>query len=228
MICLLRLKWGKMRMSSEKQIEEMANDINLHCVDLSDNYCGSTNCTSCLARALHKAGYRKQSEGENISQMHPSDEFICEKCGLIIRDCCRYEIDEDDGDEICYEFPYRFCPRCGMKVKDGTEIVYTPVADVVPRSELENLKYTLLGVMHSVDKWLDGDELEQDEVNRAATMREKTLRIVENVRGEAAKEILKKVDDVLWKHKLSGHINIDSIHNDIEKLKKEYTKGGEG
>lgn len=103
-----------------------------------------------------------------------------------------------------------------------------PTADVVPRSELENLKYTLLGVMHSVDKWLDGDELEQDEVNRAATMREKTLRIVENVRGEAAKEILKKVDDVLWKHKLSGHINIDSIHNDIEKLKKEYTKGGEG
>lgn len=58
-----------------------------------------------------------KSEGENISQMHPSDEFICEKCGLIIRECCRYEIDEDDGDEICYEFPYRFCPRCGMKVK---------------------------------------------------------------------------------------------------------------
>ena len=64
-------------------------------------------------------GYRKQIDGENISQMHPSDEFICEKCGLIIRDCCRYEIDEDDGDEICYEFPYQFCPRCGMKVKGG-------------------------------------------------------------------------------------------------------------
>ena len=34
--------------------------------------------------------------------------------------------------------------------------------------------------MHSVDKWLDGKELEQDEVNRAATMREKTLRIIES------------------------------------------------
>lgn len=66
---------------------------------------------------LSSEGYRKQSEGENISQMHPSDEFICEKCGIIIRDCFRYEIDEDEGDEICYEFPYRFCPRCGMKVK---------------------------------------------------------------------------------------------------------------
>lgn len=47
------------------------------------------------------------------------------------------------------------------------------------QEEIENLTYTLLGVMHSVDKWLDGTELEQDEVNRAATMREKTLRIVE-------------------------------------------------
>lgn len=37
----------------------------------------------------------------------------------------------------------------------------------------------ILGIMHSVDKWLDGKELEQDEVNRAATMREKTLQIVE-------------------------------------------------
>lgn len=45
---------------------------------------------------------------------------------------------------------------------------------------LEQQAYIILGVMHSVDKWLDGKELEQDEVNRAATMREKTLRIIEN------------------------------------------------
>ncbi len=45
---------------------------------------------------------------------------------------------------------------------------------------LEHQAYIILGVMHSVDKWLDGKELEQDEVNRAATMREKTLRIIES------------------------------------------------
>lgn len=45
--------------------------------------------------------------------------------------------------------------------------------------ELNKKEYLILGIMHSVDKWLDGKELEQDEVNRAATMREKTLRIVE-------------------------------------------------
>lgn len=45
---------------------------------------------------------------------------------------------------------------------------------------LDNQAYIILGVMHSVDKWLDGEELEQDEVNRAATMREKVLRIIES------------------------------------------------
>ncbi len=44
---------------------------------------------------------------------------------------------------------------------------------------IDELEYILAGVMHSVDKWLEGDEFEQDEVNRAATMREKVLRIIE-------------------------------------------------
>lgn len=52
------------------------------------------------------------------------------------------------------------------------------------QTELRNAEYTLLGVMHSVDKWLDGKELQQDEVNRAVTMREKTLRIVEKLEAE--------------------------------------------
>ena len=52
------------------------------------------------------------------------------------------------------------------------------------RAEIRRLEYTLLGVMHSVDKWLEGDELKQDEVNRAITMREKTLHIVESLQAE--------------------------------------------
>lgn len=52
------------------------------------------------------------------------------------------------------------------------------------QAEKDDLFYKLVGVMHSVDKWLDGDELKQDEVNRAATMREKTLQIVESLQAE--------------------------------------------
>lgn len=58
------------------------------------------------------------------------------------------------------------------------------------KSEVNDLEYKLTGVMHSVDKWLDGDELNQDEVNRAITMREKTLRIVEQAKQEVAREML--------------------------------------
>lgn len=59
--------------------------------------------------------------GKNISNMHPVDEFICSECGLIMRDLCRYEIDEDADppDENCFEFEFRYCPRCGVKIEDG-------------------------------------------------------------------------------------------------------------
>ena len=56
------------------------------------------------------------------------------------------------------------------------------VLDLINRkdAEIDRLEDVLIGVMHFVDKWLDGAELEQDEVNRASAMREKTLQIVEN------------------------------------------------
>jgi hypothetical protein len=107
-----------------KEIEELIDVIT--CVDDNgyayDNegyeITGYAN-SSKIAEALYNASYRKQIECENITENHPVDEFICSKCGLIMRDCCRYEIDEDDGDEICYEFVFRHCPRCGAKVKGG-------------------------------------------------------------------------------------------------------------
>ena len=101
-------------MTKDKQIEEIAERIYGN--GIAHDTAFREDCRS-IARDLYEAGYRKQSEGENITENHPVDEFICEKCGFITRDCCRYEIDEDDGDEICYEFAFRFCPRCGMKVK---------------------------------------------------------------------------------------------------------------
>ena len=60
--------------------------------------------------------------------------------------------------------------------------------------EKHDLELVLLGVMHSVDKWLEGDELKQDEVNRAATMREKTLKIIEKIAQDSEK-LQKQLDD---------------------------------
>lgn len=69
--------------------------------------------------------------------------------------------------------------------------------------EKEQQEYTILGIMHSVDKWLDGKELEQDEVNRAVTMREKTLRIVEKQERE-----------------------INSLHKELERMKSIMREHG--
>ena len=83
----------------------------------------------------------------------------------------------------------RFCSNCGRPLKAELKRNY------VPREEVDKLDYTLLGVMHSVDKWLDGDELEQDEVNRAITMREKALRIIETIKADTAKAIFEEIDE---------------------------------
>ena len=127
-----------------------------------------------------------------------------------------------------------------------------PAADVAPKSEVDRLEYTLLGVMHSVDKWLDGEELEQDEVNRAATMREKTLRIIENAKSEVVREICREIREEIvaalesnYKAKAERLAGSDiyfadefisicegkiaalrGIEDFVEELKKKYTEGG--
>ena len=142
----------------------------------------------------------------------------------------------------------------------------TPTADVVPRAEVERLRelnnnlleagqdwqkraeqleYILLGVMHSVDKWLDGEELEHDEVNRAATMREKTLQIVEGYQAQIRatidfyekreKEIFEEIEAALAVHTLSGKSEdysdgafdaLQWVDTKLAEIKKKYTEGG--
>lgn len=53
--------------------------------------------------------------GYNATECHPSDEFVCSECGLVLRDHVRY--DPEDGDEdIVYEYNPKFCPECGAKM----------------------------------------------------------------------------------------------------------------
>lgn len=59
-------------------------------------------------------------------------------------------------------------------------------ADAIEKLQSMNneLEYALAGVMHSVDKWLEADDFDHDEVQRAAIMREKVLRIVERLQAK--------------------------------------------
>ena len=119
MICLLRLKWGKMRMSSEKQIEEMARAM----CDEKEHTC--EECDSCdmcefwtEASRLYYAGYRKQSEGCDFCNAGS------EKCGTCVK---FFDYHEDGGSDRCsseygnekcaYYKPVHHCSNCGAKMK---------------------------------------------------------------------------------------------------------------
>lgn len=104
---------------SMTELDILASDINEHCADLSENYCGNTNCTSCLANALYNAGYRKERQGE-CEYCKTGDE----KCGT-----CAYFIGIDGNDALdrCSEYygedkcvkykPASHCFNCGAKMK---------------------------------------------------------------------------------------------------------------
>lgn len=97
-------------MSREKQIEEMAKDLqksehwyfNDHSVDFELD-------RKKTAENLYNAGYRK-SEGEWIERPDLRG-FVCSNgCGELLT-----ELEEDAA------LP-KFCPNCGTKMKNGTTI----------------------------------------------------------------------------------------------------------
>lgn len=53
------------------------------------------------------------------------------------------------------------------------------VVELTDKDRVEELEYILAGVMHFVDKWLDGDDFDKDEVTRADIAREKALQAIE-------------------------------------------------
>ncbi len=74
----------------------------------------------------------------------------------------------------------RYCPTAKIPTLEEN------AANAIEKLQAENneLFYTLEGVMHSVDKWLDDGDYSPNRVQRAATMREKTLQIVEHLQAE--------------------------------------------
>ena len=77
-------------------VDILANDINQHCPDLEENYCGDTHCVACLANALTAKGYRKERQGEWIKVLTG---FRCSLCNT-------HEARMT-----------KFCPECGARMK---------------------------------------------------------------------------------------------------------------
>lgn len=88
-------------MNQEKQIEEMAFDLENHT-------CMSQFQAEIASRMLYNAGYRKQSEGE------------WEKRTFVIFDSAKvgYRCSECN---TTWDAPTNYCPNCGAKMKGGAE-----------------------------------------------------------------------------------------------------------
>lgn len=104
-------------MKSEKQIEEMANDLAAHCPDLVENCCGASSCVSCLTRFLHTAGYRKQSEGHWFILEY--EYFTCSECGYYHPNGC--DSTQEAKEKLADGKVPKYCSECGAKMKGGEQ-----------------------------------------------------------------------------------------------------------
>lgn len=127
------------------------------------------------------------------------------------KDC--YEIEKQAREQLSESYDYLEKTKDELLSERSRLIEKCQEAEKINKEKC-NLEYTLLGVMNSVDKWLDGDELEQDEVNRAITMREKTLQIVEKLTEE--NERLRAIPEQL--HKEMSERMVEEV-----KTTKKYT-----
>ena len=94
-------------MNREKQIEEMAKELNF-CKGIPYEICRTkVDCKHCLAEQFFSAGYRKQSEGE--WKLHKDGSGTCSECHFIQKDIWDYDH---------YQ---HFCGHCGAKMKGGAE-----------------------------------------------------------------------------------------------------------
>lgn len=58
------------------------------------------------------ADVQEVRHGENITSMHPTDEFICSECGIVFHDVSEYIVEDD----VYREFYFDYCPKCGAKM----------------------------------------------------------------------------------------------------------------
>jgi ribosomal protein S27AE len=105
-------------MDRDKQIEEMWNiiitDCNEECVGCefeNDDWC----FTHRAINNLYNAGYRKQSEGEWISD--DKNNKTCSICGKEPL----YTAGGTSFATTFYRVKSKFCPNCGAKMKGGAD-----------------------------------------------------------------------------------------------------------
>ena len=79
------------------------------------------DCTTQLYNDLANERLYLVGITKNLSEVAFCDNFICQHCGIHLKDWCKVEEETyEDGyvDEALYEYEFKFCPECGAKIKE--------------------------------------------------------------------------------------------------------------
>ena len=110
---------------------------------------------------------------------------------------------------------------------------WQPTADVVPKSEVEELKAIIKDHQANEERW---QELYADTVNKWEKAYEELEIKLENAKTEGAREIFEDIECAMFlaerQHRPFNSCNyVDyydfSLEIEVERLKKKYTEGGE-
>jgi len=80
---------------------------------------GIAGAELCLGVAGEMWDYEEDTSKNLAEEYDDCDQFICSKCGIELHGWTRVERDEDTGEETHHEYVLRFCPNCGLKIKNA-------------------------------------------------------------------------------------------------------------
>ena len=53
---------------------------------------------------------------KNLGEYNEVDQFICSECGIWLEDWVEVEFNEEENDDVAYEYELAYCPNCGRKI----------------------------------------------------------------------------------------------------------------
>lgn len=69
-----------------------------------------------VLETIPEADVQPVTHTQNMSTVAFCDRFICKNCDIHLENWVKVVIDPDDGDELHYEYEFKFCPECGARI----------------------------------------------------------------------------------------------------------------
>ena len=107
----------KSMLADSELIKEIQNKINDFMQETNMDLCAMKEQICDLRMEVTKNRQMPTTlSTENLSEIAFCDRFICKKCSIHLENWVKVVINPDDGDELHYEYEFKFCPECGAEI----------------------------------------------------------------------------------------------------------------